>query len=358
MKTKPSRCGAGLAWLMAVAMASVLIAQTPPNASSHPVPAARAAAPGNAIEVHGHWIIDVRNPDGSVASHNDFQNALVTSGQQVLSYLVSGSSIVTWDVRLRSSSLDLTGPCSPNANDSSCYIVGPGSALPTLNPGAPNLFTTGAFARTAAGTLEITGNATAAAAVSIGYVESIAEATGGLGVQPFSARALNTPIQVAIGQKLYVKVIVSFGGTDTSGDGGGGGGGGLDSDSDGVPDANDPCPMAPNPFINGVGYCPASIYDIMKEVLPIGSHVELVNVLVTAIAQTSVTVAVDSNDTGYQGPDYSYVIVELGGITAPAVGNRVTVLGTSTAAGSFPVDPSIYVPGSMSAVSITVTSAF
>jgi hypothetical protein len=30
------------------------------------------------IKVHGHWIIEVRNPDGKVVTHREFENALVT----------------------------------------------------------------------------------------------------------------------------------------------------------------------------------------------------------------------------------------------------------------------------------------
>jgi len=28
--------------------------------------------------VHGHWTIDVREPDGTLVSHNEFENALVS----------------------------------------------------------------------------------------------------------------------------------------------------------------------------------------------------------------------------------------------------------------------------------------
>jgi len=38
------------------------------------------------IKVHGHWIIDVRNPDGTLAEHRDFENSLVGSND-VLGFL-------------------------------------------------------------------------------------------------------------------------------------------------------------------------------------------------------------------------------------------------------------------------------
>jgi len=37
------------------------------------------------IKVHGHWVIDVKNPDGSLAGHRDFENSrLRTEGNSWL----------------------------------------------------------------------------------------------------------------------------------------------------------------------------------------------------------------------------------------------------------------------------------
>ena len=51
------------------------------------------------IKIHGHWVIDVRNPDGKVVQHRDFENSLVTngaamSGDQILAALLSGNASV------------------------------------------------------------------------------------------------------------------------------------------------------------------------------------------------------------------------------------------------------------------------
>src|SRR5262245_35623432 len=63
-------------------------------AQDRPVPAAdphetqeSAKGPGLGIKVHGHWTIDVRNPDGSLASHNEFENAFM--GHQPLSGILA-----------------------------------------------------------------------------------------------------------------------------------------------------------------------------------------------------------------------------------------------------------------------------
>jgi len=60
------------------------------------------AAPGKSvpngnhegITVHGHWTIEVRNPDGKLVSHTEFENALVQpSGAQDLTAILSGNYV-------------------------------------------------------------------------------------------------------------------------------------------------------------------------------------------------------------------------------------------------------------------------
>jgi len=63
------------------------------------------------IKVHGHWVIDVRNPDGSLAQHREFENSLVNGGPQVLSQMLAGAVVPgNWAVLLGPSSGN--GPCS------------------------------------------------------------------------------------------------------------------------------------------------------------------------------------------------------------------------------------------------------
>lgn len=55
-----------------------------------------AEAPGKSldgtIKVHGHWLINVRNPDGSIADHRDFENSLAinSGGDAFLIGLLAG----------------------------------------------------------------------------------------------------------------------------------------------------------------------------------------------------------------------------------------------------------------------------
>jgi len=45
------------------------------------------------ITVHGHWVIEVRNPDGRLVTHREFENMLEqTTGAQVITQLLGGTA--------------------------------------------------------------------------------------------------------------------------------------------------------------------------------------------------------------------------------------------------------------------------
>jgi hypothetical protein len=63
------------------------------------------------MKVHGHWVIDVKNPDGTLASHNEFENSLETSAQGFMVGLLSGYMVPgDWMVVLGAQSG--AGPCN------------------------------------------------------------------------------------------------------------------------------------------------------------------------------------------------------------------------------------------------------
>jgi hypothetical protein len=80
---------------------------------------AAPAKPGSeGIKVHGHWVIDVKNPDGTLAEHRDFENALQDKGEY-LTELVSGYATFGGYV------IGLSGNACPAAlasGDTSCYL--------------------------------------------------------------------------------------------------------------------------------------------------------------------------------------------------------------------------------------------
>ena len=59
-----------------MAQVEELAAGAPTVAETAPAP---DSADGEGIEVHGHWTIEVRNPDGSLDERYEFENALTTT---------------------------------------------------------------------------------------------------------------------------------------------------------------------------------------------------------------------------------------------------------------------------------------
>jgi len=73
------------------AQASATSPAVPAAARAKAAPAAQAVHPAapakrqpggthEGIKVHGHWMIEVRNPDGRLVSHTEFENSLVQTG--------------------------------------------------------------------------------------------------------------------------------------------------------------------------------------------------------------------------------------------------------------------------------------
>jgi len=53
------------------------------------------------IRVHGHWTIEVRNPDGALVTHREFENSLAASGSQNLTQILGRQTILgQWNVEL------------------------------------------------------------------------------------------------------------------------------------------------------------------------------------------------------------------------------------------------------------------
>lgn len=84
--------------------------QTRPKAAKGPAGAGEKRPIGrdDGIKVHGHWVMEIKNPDGSVASRKEFENSLVTSsnpyfspGNYGLAQLLTGQAYASqWFVEL------------------------------------------------------------------------------------------------------------------------------------------------------------------------------------------------------------------------------------------------------------------
>jgi hypothetical protein len=177
------------------------VAQESSGSPSSPAQPSPRATPSNDIKVHGHWTIELRNADGTLASHNEFENALLGSGQSALSTVLGKTAtVLEWRLVLSGASQ----PCLLAGTPAPCEILETQSVVV-----APfQQFATLVISPMPGGTLELQGNITAPAAGSIDSVSSTLATSGT--VVPFSQRVLATPIAVAAGQQVYVKVTFSF----------------------------------------------------------------------------------------------------------------------------------------------------
>jgi hypothetical protein len=183
------------------------------------------------IKVSGYWSIDILNPDGSQASHTEFENALRLEGGTVMAILLSGTMAV------QTPFINLDGPthlCGTTGGWG-CLIV-PNRPVFVGTPSASGVFTGQTFFPTLVTSaqtspspkLVLTGLATIPSGGTIGNVQTGVAAGcppagscfltglpispfGPPGVKlPFTEFTLPTPINVQNGQVVSVTVTLSF----------------------------------------------------------------------------------------------------------------------------------------------------
>jgi hypothetical protein len=175
------------------------------------------------IKVHGHWMIEVRNPDGTVVTHREFENSLSPDGALMLAGLLSRTvSAGFWEIIL--GDVGGTQPCVAQGSPSQCIIIEPGlgnnivGAFPTLTT-PPGLGSPASVV--------LSGTATAGANSSINLVQTYffvcSNATApnapcnistparipGQNTFGFTSASL-APVAVSTGQTIAVTVIISF----------------------------------------------------------------------------------------------------------------------------------------------------
>jgi len=185
-------------------------------------------APTEGIKVHGHWTIDLRNPDGALASHNEFENELYMSqGSGALAGILGRHLTVgEWVVTLAGGNgvAEQFGPCTTYCaivEPSSAWATGDSKTFKNLTVGVPMSTTDGLGIET--GTIELSGFVTATSATQIGLVRTLVglcaanvlpSACGpnlGFGdYRFFTGKLLATPIVPSVGQIIQVKVVLSF----------------------------------------------------------------------------------------------------------------------------------------------------
>jgi hypothetical protein len=158
--------------------------------------------PGEGIKVHGHWTIDVRNPDGTLASHHDFENSLESTGGVALSSSLARTGVIgSWKVVLLTSSAGVVGALSETSGN--LTIV-----APTSGPNNGNLVLNGSFTDVQGGLV-----ATVESLFDVcspGVLPASCNDANAIGETLFTLRVLTTPVNVVPGQLVQVTVVISF----------------------------------------------------------------------------------------------------------------------------------------------------
>lgn len=104
--------------IAAVALASVCAVAT--------AQAQQPAGPQQGIKLHGHWVIEIRNPDGTLSSRHEFDNSLIPSGKSLLAAMFGKYAAERWTIALRN--LPGNSPCAgpDGTTPAACQITEPG----------------------------------------------------------------------------------------------------------------------------------------------------------------------------------------------------------------------------------------
>lgn len=178
--------------------------QSPPKATDH----SRGGGPKEGIQVHGKWTIDVRNSNGSLLVHREFENGLV-GAFDLAQIMTRQKALGLWMITLGG---------SPNPCGGSGCIIGEPALGPSTSATSRNLV----VGMVGAG-VELKGSFTAVAAgsiVDVGTMFSVCPADtapqtcAGSGVMNdtviFTGKTLAAPIPVEAEQSVQVKVVISF----------------------------------------------------------------------------------------------------------------------------------------------------
>lgn len=187
-----------------------------PIAASSVATAATGSAPGapqEGIKVHGHWMIEVRNPDGTLAEHREFENALGPNGNYLLThFLARQDSVGGWGVVL--GAVNSGDNAFLDSTPTSAYIV------ETTNPyNYPNFFKNLTVGVTSG--LVLSGSATAQrngkiekVSTYVARLPSTSPPSGTYDIASYILTETNlasaSVVNLTTGQQVQVTVVISF----------------------------------------------------------------------------------------------------------------------------------------------------
>jgi hypothetical protein len=170
-----------------------------------------SGGPREGVKVHGHWTIDVRNPDGTLASHREFENSLQSSGITTLVNSLARTQVMgLWTVVLVGT-VCVDGNCSLNEPSEAvgcteCFLVLTVSA-PTSGTNNGDLVLAGSFLAPLSGVVNSVN--TRVDVCSSGVLPANCNANLG-GFLTFTAKTLSSAVSVTSGQLVQVTVVISF----------------------------------------------------------------------------------------------------------------------------------------------------
>jgi hypothetical protein len=183
-----------------------------------------SGGPREGVKVHGHWTIDVRNPDGTLASHSDFENSLQSSGAAVLVGSLSRASVTgLWAIVAQANGAP--GACGSTAfcvigeptevggfDNSNNLIV----SAPTSGPNSGQIVLAGSFTATGSATFTTVSTTLDVCAVGVtatgcNLSDLLNSPAGSSRFTSFSFAANNLPfVNVVAGQLVQVTVVIGF----------------------------------------------------------------------------------------------------------------------------------------------------
>jgi hypothetical protein len=169
------------------------------------------------IKVHGHWKIEVFNPDGTQMSVTEFENSLVSGGGFYPVKLLTGQAVhAAWGIQLDNTGG--TNPCDNAGSPDPCRIGESGANYLSLIIHSTNLTVS-----TTTNSFTLSGSVTAANTSTINKVQTAWSMCTSTTVtltdcRPspnnvwgfLTATTLTTPPSVVPGQLIQVTVTISF----------------------------------------------------------------------------------------------------------------------------------------------------
>jgi hypothetical protein len=173
-----------------IAVAETAVVAQTATAKPAAAPAGQSAPKGQqeGIRVHGHWVIEVRNPDGTVASHHEFQNEIGVDGGNILAGLLQGYVVPQgFVVRLQGGVCGQSPQCYLASSTAPCSEAALYGGQPCLDKAISAIVPTTTFDGIPSGPLTLTGSfpATQSGVISAVYSElnMCLPVTGGYAVQ-------------------------------------------------------------------------------------------------------------------------------------------------------------------------------